>query len=823
MNKVFLSHSSLDKENFASVVASKFGPDRCYYDEYTFRIGMKTIEEIYNTLDTTDIFVLLISKNSLKSPWVKKEITLANKKVIDGKGVFFPIIIDSDIKYDDPRIPKFLKTNYNLQYIITPEMAYKIILQRLRQLIWLKHPLYDQRQNIFVGRHELQEKIEERLDNLELPNLIAIFAMGMKGVGRKALLMNSLVKSSIKDKSYRPSEIILDRGESIEDFIVKVDSLGMTKKRNFDYLMNKSIEEKIEIANVVVSEIIDQDEILFIEDNSSIISYLNDTLCISDWFVRLLNNLEKKNKLCMCLRSSLRINRIPRSIDNIVLPINVPELSISERSGLLYRYAKNRGLDIEKDELAFFIEFLTGLPEQVFFTVGLIQQYGLPRAKNMTRLIIDFNSQRIIDILEKYDKQGKELSIISFISQFDCISFDLLFNVLKEHAVEERILNALIEHSICEVFGKNGEFIRINDAIKDYFLRQDISYSKEYNRILHHQVELIIAKNNLYELDYSEIFISIRETLAAGKSIDEKYLIPSHYIKTIAELYHNKKRYNEVINLIDSVLERPTINNFDQKVIQELNRFLCLSLARLGESRFFDVIKNIQGSDHEFLMGFYYRQKGNYVEAAEHLTVALKMRNDFPMAKGELAIVLIGLEDYSSAFSIAKENYESHKTNPYNIHRYFSCLIRTPHSDINENIIKELLENIDKIKTNLADEMSFTMKAQFHGFYNNDCTTAFGLIDEAINKYPESIYPYLALFDIAEKNSNINAMERAITKLGNNTHKASHKYRQFITRKSIFEAHRGDKKMANRIIQEALADMPREYTDKYIAHINNIV
>ena len=158
MNKVFLSHSSLDKKNFVSVVADKFGSNRCFYDEYTFRPGMKTIEEIYRSLDSTDIFVLFISKHSLKSSWVKKEITLANKKIIDGKGVFFPIIIDNNIMYDDPRIPKFLKTNYNLQYIATPEMAYKIILQRLRQLVWLKYPLYEQRQNIFVGRHELQRK-----------------------------------------------------------------------------------------------------------------------------------------------------------------------------------------------------------------------------------------------------------------------------------------------------------------------------------------------------------------------------------------------------------------------------------------------------------------------------------------------------------------------------------------------------------------------------------------------------------------------------------------------------------------------------------------
>jgi tetratricopeptide (TPR) repeat protein len=822
MNKIFLSHSSKDKDGFVRIVAGKLGSDRCLYDEYTFRPGMKTLDEIYKAIDATDIFVLFISRHSLESEWVKKEITIANKKIIDEKAVFFPIIIDSKIKHNDKRIPKFLRSNYNLQHITSPEMAYKIILQRLRQIIWLKYPLYDQRQNIFVGRHDLLGKIEERLDNLELPNLIAIFAMGIKGIGRKSLLINSLIKANIKDKSYRPSEVVLDRGESIEDFIVKVNSLGMSKKYDLTYLIHRNIEEKIGIATTIISEIVDHDEILFIEDNSSIISYLDDRLCISDWFVRLINRLEVKNRICICLRSSLRISSIPHVIENIVLPINVPELTIAERSGLLHRYAINYNLEIEKNELAYFKDYLSGFPEQIFFAIGLIKQYGLPRAKNMTRLIVDFNTQKIIDIIDQYDKDSKELKIITFISRFDCISFDLLFKVLNEQTIEENTINTLVEHSICEIFGKNGEFIRINDVVRDYFIRQGTTNDKEYEQSMHHQIELILKNDDLYELDYSEIFISIRETLASGKKVDEKYLIPSHYLKTVAELYHNKKRYNEVIGLIDSVLVRPTVNNLDKKVIQELHRYLCLSLARLGENRFFDVVKNVHGSDREFLMGFYYRQKGKYADSLRYLTNALKLRKDFAIAKSELVLVYIGLEDYASGLSISKENYELHKTNPYNIQRYFSCLIRMSHTMINENILKELLENIGKIKTELADEMLLTMKAQFESFYNHDYDTAISYIDEAICKYPESYYPYLALFDIAEKNSAIDAMEKAIEKLKNNTNKNSHKYRQFITRKSIFEAHKGDKKLAIRIVEEELNDMPKEYITKYKSYIDSI-
>jgi tetratricopeptide (TPR) repeat protein len=822
MNKVFLSHNSKDKEHFVSIIAEKFGPDRCFYDEYTFRPGMKTLEEIYKALDKTDIFVLFISDTSLNSPWVKKEITQANLKTIEGSAVFFPIIIDRKIKYTDKRIPSVLRKNYNLQLITTPEIAYKIILQRLRQIIWLKHPLYDQRQNIFVGRNDLQRKIEERLDNLELSSLISIFAMGMKGIGRRALLMNSLVKATIIDKSYRPSEIILDRGESIEDFIVKVNSLGMTKKHDLKYLMHHTMEEKVKIATIITSEIVDHDEIIFIEDNSAIISYLNDRLCISDWFVQLLNRLEIKNRLCICLRSSLRTVNIPHIIKNVVLPINVPELSLAERSGLLSRYAVVRGLEVDKADLAYFKDFLSGFPEQIFFTIELIKQHGLSRAKNMTRLIIDFNTQKIMDIIEQYEKGSKELEIISFISRFDCISFDLLFKILKEQEIEENTVNILIEHSVCEIFGKNGEFVRINDTIKDYFIRQELIPNSKYDKSLREQIKIILDNENIYELDYSEIFISIRETLLDGKTVDDKYLIPSHYIKTVYELYHNKKRYTEVINLIDSVLERQTVNNLDQKVTQELNRYLCLSLVRLGEPRFFDVIKNVHGSDHEFLKGFYYRQKGDYVESVKHLSEATRLRKDFSMAKSELVLAYIGLEDYASGLSIAKENYDAHKTNPYNIQRYFSCLIRMPHASVTENTLKELIQNIEDIKTDLANEMLQVMAAQFESFYSRDYNTALSYIEVAINKYTDSYYPYLILFDIAEKIPDIDSMRKAINFLKNNTHKKTHKYRQFITRKSIFEAYNGDKKLAIRIIEEELGDMPQEYIERYKSYINGI-
>jgi tetratricopeptide (TPR) repeat protein len=131
------------------------------------------------------------------------------------------------------------------------------------------------------------------------------------------------------------------------------------------------------------------------------------------------------------------------------------------------------------------------------------------------------------------------------------------------------------------------------------------------------------------------------------------------------------------------------------------------------------------------------------------------------------------------------------------------------------------LKIIRNIKTDLADEMFQVMTAQFESFYRRDYKTAFSYIEMAINKYPDSYYPYLTLFDIAEKIPDIDFMEKAI-KFLQNANKKTHKYRQFIIRKSIFEGHKGDKKLAIRIIEEELSDMPQEYIERYRSYINGI-
>lgn len=66
MQRVFLSHSSNDKASYVEIVARKLikelGVENVILDEITFQQGRKTIEEIEENLNTTDLFVFFCFK-----------------------------------------------------------------------------------------------------------------------------------------------------------------------------------------------------------------------------------------------------------------------------------------------------------------------------------------------------------------------------------------------------------------------------------------------------------------------------------------------------------------------------------------------------------------------------------------------------------------------------------------------------------------------------------------------------------------------------------------------------------------------------------------
>ncbi|EOQ90720.1 TIR domain protein [Leptospira yanagawae serovar Saopaulo str. Sao Paulo = ATCC 700523] len=97
MSSVFLSHNSIDRP-FVRMLAERLSNDGIlvWLDEAEINIGDSLIERISSGIEEMDFVAAIISQNSITSPWVQKEISLAMNKEIKGKKVaVLPILIDN--------------------------------------------------------------------------------------------------------------------------------------------------------------------------------------------------------------------------------------------------------------------------------------------------------------------------------------------------------------------------------------------------------------------------------------------------------------------------------------------------------------------------------------------------------------------------------------------------------------------------------------------------------------------------------------------------------------------------------------------------------
>lgn len=803
----YLAHSSKEK-GYVGDVAKILGKDRCVYDKFTFEGGMKNIEEIEKGLEKTDLFVVFLSGAALDSEWVRIELDKAKK--LENSGFLkriYPIIIDPSINYQDNRIPLWMREeSYNLQYIGRPKVAVRRIELRLREISWDFHPRLFEKSNIFVGRNDLIKLFEERFDSLDLPSPVCFIAGGFHQIGRKSLCMHCLKKANIIPFSYRSPEITLSRRESIEDFIYKVYDLGFSSDIDLTNLINKKVEEKVKIALRLIKDIQITKQILLIIDNGCIVT--SDRI-ISNWFIDILQEMKKDNQITFVIVAQFRTFKYKLTNLEHLFAIEVPELSKIERLGLLKRYADLEKLELSSEDLNYFRDLLNGYPEQVFYTVDLIKELGLPAVKKNTDLIVDFNSEKAARVINKYENNEKVLNFLYLLSRFPFIGYDLIFEIVGDDKFYRDLLSELFASGICELLGANREYVRLNDTIQDFIIRNKIDLPTEYVRKLEAHVDKFLKEYQSEDKDVADFIFSIKTALLSGKKVDSKYLIPSHFLETIAELYHRRNRYEDVVKLADRVLENEEY--MDDYIKKETRYFLCASLARLRNRRFLSEIQKVTGLLHDFLFGFYYRLSGNGIRAIERLKKVLSVDPNHRSAKRELVQAYIYTSQYEKATDLAEENYQLEKDNPFHIQAFFECLIRNERKNP-ETIekLKHLLRSIKLIKSERGVEIDFCLRAQFEAFINNDKDSALQILEEGLAIFTNSIYFELVKFDIYEKFNDINGMLDSIKNLDSKIDGKSYFYNSLIKKKAILFAKQGFLERALDLIKQKLINMPED-------------
>lgn len=829
MARIFLSHSSKDKEKYLRPLINKLtkntGKERIVYDEQTFEAGLQNEALISDWLRQSDLFVLFLSNSSLESPWVKKEILEAKTLQESGEiNKIYPIIIDPSITHEDSRIPEWMKEKYNLRLVSRPAVAARKIISVMQAISWDKTPKLKEKQQFFVGRNDLMQLLEVRLDDYtkHLPN--TLIATGLEYIGRRTFLKKGLTKLNITPDTYSFPTIKLDSHQSIEDLIKLLDDFGITKTDiSNNNLIKMTQTEKINLAVKLLSEINSSKDIILIIDEGAIISPRRK---ISSWFLKLNEELAKHdNGIFLCVVSKYRTNLLTIHGNDNIFSLHVPELSFIERKGLFKRYSSLIGLNLDTNDMDYISSFFSGLPEEIIYTCDVIKENGLQYIKKNINFITDYSDRKISSIMHKFDKDEHAKSLLALISLFDFVSYKLLLDIIGENETYNLLLSAFFAEGICDNIGSNGEYLVLNSAIKNYVLRQQIPINPEFDKKIKHHVKNFIISYDVNDegRDVSDVFFSLKEGLINGNlsNLESQMLIPSHYLKSMKELYDKRNRDLEVVKLADLILQQEEF--MDDHIIREIRYFLCSSLARLKKERFKSEVQYIDGAEHDFLFGFYYRQVGRDEDAATRLIQALESRKNFSRAKRELVTVYQNMDEFDKAYELSKENYEGNRNNEYHIQAYFQILLQTkkiPQED-KKAIFITLIKDIQKIESERAKNMYTIMYVQFSLYINSDINNAKSLIDHAVTESPDNLYIMLCQFDIYEKLNDIKKMKEILANLKSNIGNSRGKfYKELKKCNVIYEAKSGNFDNARSIIHSSI--IPENSKQNLLARVDKI-
>lgn len=813
MIKCFLSHSSKDKNHYVRKVASLIRKEVRIFDEETFEKGMPTIDEIYRGLDETSLFILFISEHSLKSPWVQKEIIEAEDKILNNDlKIFYPIIIDENISHRDERLPLWMKEKINIQLISKPEVAARKINSRLIELSWRIHPRLKERKQIFVGRNEKIKQIEERIDDFSMPSPTVIICSGLQSIGRKTLLNHSLAKANIVREYYEFPTISLSSQDSIEDFILKINDLGFTEVAKIADVIKGSIEEKIELGKKLSETIQREDERILIEDNGVLVQGDGK---IVDWFVEIANKISKKEYLTFIVASRNRVNLSINREHPFFYALSLAELEQSERNGLLKRYAEFEKLTLNREDISFFADILTGYPEQVFFAVDTIKEKGINETKKQSHIIQQYGADKAKIVLDYFKDDNDTLELIYLISRFEFISYGLLFEIVDEKKYAP-FLDKLFRSSVCERVGSTPDYFRISEVIRDYVSRNNFGKSSIFEKKIREHINSFMEqmKNESENYDISDYLFSAQESLKNGDKVPDSLLIPSVFVKTIRQLYNEKKNYQDALVLANRILVKE--KTIHQNTISQVRYIKCQCLARLKDSEFFSEVRKLNEPDASFLHGFYYRLAGNFSKAFDSLSRALEKGRRDPKVLSELILVHMLNEEYDLAYNLAKENYENRPSNPINANNYFTCLISRDKNQENLKVLKSIIQRLEIDSSPRAQEMLESARARLIAYFDSNEEESLSIIDEAILSFPDVTYPALTKAEISAHFNNKVKLKEAIDHLDKIQRKYSSSLRTSAKYKAVLLAMEGQIERAKAMVLKELSGLSKNSQDRLL-------
>jgi tetratricopeptide (TPR) repeat protein len=737
MIKGFLSHSSKDKE-LVEAIAEKLGKDHVFFDKWDLDCGdilpSKLAEGIMNP--DSQWFLLIASKDSMASKWVRWELNIAIVRQIQNDN--FRIVV---VRIDDcnlhPELTPYLYVNIqnNPQKVI--EDVHKIISTNGQGII---PPAKSWRRPI-VDRYEILGTVD-KLTSVEGYKVIILW--GMYGIG-KTTLAEHISDNVFKKKL---TTFVLTEGHDLLRLVLEMSVRARTPIPPPDATETEIIRHGI----VAFEELVRRDFIIHFDDAELI---TDETRQFRPFFNTLLAVLANIGDIPPIIITSSHSPRLAAELQAIAQPVRVQGLGDEYIISILetwITYSDPEKPLPSKEKLTRVAKELFGYPLAAKLAAYDIVKYSIEQTISdlsyFERIRIDIAKQLLGRLSRKLDPLQYEILEILTVANIGLSQRDISVILSKDPEIIRQSIDGMFNDQLISLERNRLQIIPI---MKDYFWKR--IHQKHILKDISYKIALH-CQNQLPAFDYySEDYVHYCSIacrlflLSDNKQLATEFMVyfKGELREAAIKLYHDGE-YKLSLNYIDTWL---LVSPSDLKA--KWLKARCLTrLERLPEAEM--VLKELESSHYpSFLVshawGLFYKHKNEYGNALKYFKRGLDDNPEHIALLRDYGDTLERVGDIDGAYENLKAAYQLAKRDRYVAPKFAAILIR-------KGRIDEAIEIMTELSDTYPDEAYFyhrlstlySFKGDFPNAYSNANTA------EKLNpKLPEAI-THLAALELKRDN-----------------------------------------------------------------------
>lgn len=680
MSYAFLSHSDKDEKLIESL-AEQLSSEKVFYDKWNLDIGKLLPTQIARGIHDAKWFVLVATKNSMTSKFVKYEINLGIIRAIEDED--FQIVV---ARLDNCEIPFELKPFVYINEPNNPNVGIKEIVNFI---------LTEGKGVISKGdwSSSIIDRYDEvgAIEGVALENISVVCLWGLYGIGKTTLVEHAANKIFRKKVARFP----ITRGH--DELRLSLE-LAARAKIN---LPKPSASEKeiLTISRNAIIELIRQGNVIFFDDvnngldeNGGLKPFLHKILEIS---TSQLDDLEDKPPIFL---ASNRLPQIESAFKDKLHFLKVGPLKSNYLVSILDRWIKLSGSDhkkIKRQSLETISEHLFGYPLAARLAAHLITKYSVEEIlldlSHFKEIRIDIATQLIGRSIGQLSQDQLKILITLAISDNGLTQQDLCQIFHADITEFRQKIDELFSYQFLQ-FEQNR--IQVVHLLKEYFW--DIAYQTgEWKNIantvaIFAKAQLTLAQSDSEEFVYYSN-MAFRLLILCGKTAEARemgYYYKGELREAAFRLFHSQE-YKLCLQYANMWL---VINSDDREIIFLKAR--CLTrLERYDEAE--KELRNLEERGFPIYKiaharGLIHKQKGEFSKSIHYFRMGREDRPDYPPLLRDYGDVLDKIGDLPKALEILKYAYELQPRDRFVVPKYVAVLEKMHNTDEALSIMQDL-------------------------------------------------------------------------------------------------------------------------------------